>query len=205
MSVGGSNQVSAVAQHDARTQARLSMPFLQPSIQFQSTDDSNLDARAELKQLHLASNCPVLQQLTLILLPIHVRAANVGPIRHGAAPVICPTEPTAFAGEPVHQVKRRRTAAQKPRQGHTACKEQDPNQGQKAMLSLVRLMAQVIIQHDKAIQLHHRQECFVLFVQSSPGSALTTLTQQTLEWKNKWAQELDNPKRPTSERSSFAA
>lgn len=65
---------------------------------------------------------------------------------------------------------------------------------QQNLMQMRRLMAQVVLQHDKALQLHHRRECFVLFVQSSPGSALTVLTQQTLEWRNKMAKEPEHPK-----------
>lgn len=66
-------------------------------------------------------------------------------------------------------------------------------QQQPALMSLVRLMAQVVLQHDKALQLQHRQECFILFVQSSPGSAQTVLTQQTLEGHRDGAPEMAQP------------
>lgn len=79
----------------------------------QPMDDSDMPERATLKQLHLASNCPVVQQLTLVLLPIHERDANVGPVGHGASPVVCPVESAVSASESIHQIKRRRTALQK--------------------------------------------------------------------------------------------
>jgi hypothetical protein len=66
-----------------------------------------------LVQIHLASNCPVLQQITLILLPPHGRPTHAGPIGHGASSIICPAEPSSAAGQSIPPYKRRRTADQK--------------------------------------------------------------------------------------------
>ena len=71
--------------------------------------------------------------------------------------------------------------------------EDDHGPTQKALLGMVKLMAQVIIQHDKAIQMQHRQTCFVLFVQTNPGSALGVLTQQALAWKTQKSNDQANP------------
>jgi len=71
--------------------------------------------------------------------------------------------------------------------------EEEPGPNQKALLGLVKLMAQVIIQHDRAIQMQHKQTCFVLFVQTSPGSALGVLTQQALAWKTQTSTDQAKP------------
>ena len=80
---------------------------------FQHVDNSNPAEHAELQKIHLASNCPLVQQLTLTLLPIHGGHANVGSIGHGAAAVLRHPEPADDAGQPISSVKRRRTTEQK--------------------------------------------------------------------------------------------
>lgn len=76
---------------------------------------------------------------------------------------------------------------------NTVKQEEEQGQTPQAVLGLVKLMAQVIIQHDKAIQMQHKQTCFVMFVQTSPGSALGVLTQQALVWKEQKSSDKANP------------
>ncbi|CAL1134038.1 unnamed protein product, partial [Cladocopium goreaui] len=102
-------------------------------------NDSTVDPdatteRAEQLQIHFASNCPVLQQIALVLQPLHGRSADARPVGHGA-PAVFPTSGTPpDAGEPVHAGKRRRATEQEAqagtrrrRQGRSAT--QPPEQG----------------------------------------------------------------------------
>lgn len=84
-----------------------------------STDPETDHERVALQRIHLSSNCPVVQQLTLTLLPIHGRLTSAGPVRHGAPSILCSAEPAHGTGEPIHQIKRRRTSEQKGQTRHS--------------------------------------------------------------------------------------
>ena len=75
--------------------------------------DTEPNARDELVQIHLTSNCPVLQQICLLLLPIHGRPHHDGPVRCGAAPVVLSAGPFDAGGKQVPPFKRRRTTVKK--------------------------------------------------------------------------------------------
>ena len=83
-----------------------------------STVDPDAAAeRAEQLQIHFASNCPVLQQIALVLQPLHGRSIDARSIGHGT-PAVFPTPgATPDAGEPVHAGKRRRASEQEAQAG----------------------------------------------------------------------------------------
>ena len=96
-------------------------------------DDPDSDARRELMQIHLASNCPVVQQIALVLLPIHGRPDHDGSIRHGASELLCQSRTTDDAGKPVSAPKRRRTLEQTA-QART-CSQREPHTARDAASS----------------------------------------------------------------------
>ena len=58
---------------------------------------------------------------------------------------------------------------------------------QAALLQMLQLMAKVVIQHERQLSQIHRQDCYVIFIQSHPQGALPLLTQWTGEWKQQWS------------------
>ena len=83
-----------------------------------STVDPDAAAeRAEQLQIHFASNCPVLQQIALVLQPLHGRSIDARSIGHGTSAVLSTPGATPDAGEPVHAGKRRRAAEQEAQTG----------------------------------------------------------------------------------------
>jgi hypothetical protein len=59
-----------------------------------------------------------------------------------------------------------------------------PNQQNKALLTLIHHLAKVVLQHDRAIQMDRRQDSFVIFAQVSAEGALPLLTSKAKEWKD---------------------
>ena len=80
-------------------------------------DPDAVAERAEQLQIHFASNCPVLQQIALVLQPLHGRSIDARSIGHGTSAVLSTPGATPDAGEPVHAGKRRRAAEQEAQTG----------------------------------------------------------------------------------------
>ncbi|CAL1150106.1 unnamed protein product, partial [Cladocopium goreaui] len=57
-------------------------------------------------------------------------------------------------------------------------------QVQGAMMGMMKVMARLLLQHERSIQLLHRQDSFVFYAQVSPQGAVPLLTQAAVEWKD---------------------
>ena len=64
-------------------------------------------------------------------------------------------------------------------------------------MGMMKVMATLILQHEKSIQLLHRQDSFIYFCQVSPQGAVPVLTQLAVDWKNLKQQNPDSPAIPT--------
>ena len=81
------------------------------------TPDADHAARLELMQTHLAWNCPIVQQVALLLHPQHGPHNDLGRVRSGAAGQLPGLEPFAQTGQRIQKIKRRRTPDQAPQAG----------------------------------------------------------------------------------------
>ena len=70
-------------------------------------------------------------------------------------------------------------------------------QAKETMTNLLRLMTQVLLNHDRALQLQLRQDCFVMFAQSREDGILPLLTQMAKTWRDQAPQQRDNIRWPT--------
>ena len=68
---------------------------------------------------------------------------------------------------------------------------------QKALLGLVKIMGNVILAHEKALQNVQRQDCYVLFMQHNPQGGLPILQTLAQDWRQKAPTKGDDPKWPT--------
>ena len=90
-------------------------------------------------------------------------------------------------GNDDHQPKRHKAAA----------KDAASNdQSAEAMASMLRLMAQLILSHERSIQLQLRQDCFVLFAQDRPEGIIPHLKVLAQSWKEKAPSHVDDLKWP---------
>jgi hypothetical protein len=67
----------------------------------------------------------------------------------------------------------------------------------EAITTLLRLMGSLILNHERSIQLSHRQDCFVMFCQNRPEGIVPHLTGLAKHWKEEWPKQQDNLKWPT--------
>ena len=74
------------------------------------TQDDDPAARKASVQAHFTACCPVLQQISLVLLPIHGRSFDDGPIGHGTDEHVCTPGTTPDESQSVPAFKRRRAA-----------------------------------------------------------------------------------------------
>ena len=93
--------------------------FCGQPINVQEATGSSLDPdRFVNVQTHLASTCPVVHQVALLLHPIHGRAnARDGPVRHGTDGVLSTVGTSVAGSQPVQTRKRRGAPAQKSQAG----------------------------------------------------------------------------------------
>ncbi|CAL1169052.1 unnamed protein product [Cladocopium goreaui] len=90
-------------------------------------------------------------------------------------------------GNDDHQPKRHKAAA----------KDAASNdQSAEAMASMLRLMAQLTLSHERSIQLQLRQDCFVLFAQDRPEGIIPHLKVLAQSWKEKAPSHVDDLKWP---------
>ena len=66
----------------------------------------------------------------------------------------------------------------------------------EAITTLLRLMGSLILNHERSIQLSHRQDCFVMFCQNRPEGIVPHLTGLAKQWKEEWPKQQDNLKWP---------
>lgn len=94
-------------------------------------------------------------------------------------------------GSRKHQEGNEGDWGNKRHKGHSGAQD-DGQPAKEAMTGLLRLMAQVILNHDRALQLRDRQDCFVMFAQSREDGILPLLTKMAKEWKDQAPQQKDN-------------
>ena len=63
-------------------------------------------------------------------------------------------------------------------------------------MPLLKLMGQLILSHERSIQLTQRQDCFVLFCQNRPEGIVPHLTALATKWREEWPQQKDNIRWP---------
>ena len=63
---------------------------------------------------------------------------------------------------------------------------------QEAVTSMLRLMAQLILSHERSLQLSQRQDCFVMFCQNRPEGIVPHLTCLASKWREEWPKQRDN-------------
>lgn len=78
---------------------------------------------------------------------------------------------------------------------------QDPRQSkppvQEAMMGMLKVMATLLLQHERSIQLQRRQDSFVIYAQVNPQGAVPLLAQMAVDWKKIQQQNPDSQKLPT--------
>lgn len=62
----------------------------------------------------------------------------------------------------------------------------------EAITSMLRLMAQLILSHERSLQLSQRQDCFVMFCQNRPEGIVPHLTCLASKWREEWPKQQDN-------------
>ena len=78
----------------------------------------------------------------------------------------------------------------------TAAEEQLPAQTQRtqaAMVQMLKVVAQLVINHERSLNNLFRQDCYVMYVQSDPQGALPILNELARKWKEQAPQQRDHP------------
>ena len=89
---------------------------------------------------------------------------------------------------------------QQPKRHKAKAKEDKGSDGhsQEAIMSLLKLMGQLILSHERSIQLNQRQDCFVLFCQNRPEGIVPHLTALATKWREEWPQQRSGLNRRTT-------
>ncbi|CAL1139392.1 unnamed protein product [Cladocopium goreaui] len=66
----------------------------------------------------------------------------------------------------------------------------------EAITTLLRLMGQLLLSHERSIQLNQRQDCFVLFCQNRPEGIIPHLATLASKWREDLPQQKDNMRWP---------
>ena len=87
---------------------------------------------------------------------------------------------------------------QHPKRHKAKAKEEQDLDGhnKEAITTLLRLMGQLLLNHERSIQLNQRQDCFVLFCQNRPEGIVPHLTMLASKWREEWPQQKDNLRWP---------
>ncbi|CAL1163756.1 unnamed protein product [Cladocopium goreaui] len=87
---------------------------------------------------------------------------------------------------------------QHPERHKAKAKEEQDHDGlnKEAITTLLRLMGQLLLNHERSIQLNQRQDCFVLFCQNRPEGIVPHLTMLASKWREEWPQQKDNLRWP---------
>jgi hypothetical protein len=87
---------------------------------------------------------------------------------------------------------------QQPKRHKAKAKDAQSSEGpnQEAIMPLLKLMGQLILSHERSIQLTQRQDCFVLFCQNRPEGIVPHLTALATKWREEWPQQKDNIRWP---------
>ena len=74
---------------------------------------------------------------------------------------------------------------QHPKRHKAKAKEEQDHDGlnKEAITTLLRLMGQLLLNHERSIQLNQRQDCFVLFCQNRPEGIVPHLTMLASKWR----------------------
>ena len=150
-------------------------------------------------QTHFASNCPIVHQVALLLQPIHGSEHGHGSPRSGTPGIVQALGTSSPGSQPIQTRKDEEPHAKRPKQEDKGDAEQPltKQQVQNAMMSMMKIMATLVLQHEKSVQLLHRQDSFVFYAQVSPQGAIPLLTQLAVEWKDLYKKNPEGMKLPT--------
>ena len=62
-----------------------------------------------------------------------------------------------------------------------------------APTSMLKVLAQIALTHEKSLQLLHRHDCYVLYAQSDPQGAIPLLASLAKTWRDQYQQQMDRP------------
>lgn len=107
--------------------------------------------------------------------------------------------PLLQAASQYKREKEEEPQSKRPKQEVSGGAEMQPNrqQTQHAMLGMMKLMAALVLQHERNLQHLSRQDSFVFYAQVSPQGAVPVLTQLAVEWKDLHKQNPDAVRLPT--------
>ena len=100
-----------------------------------------------------------------------------------------------YKREKEEEPQHKRAKQEQSTEGHDP--GQSKSQVQAAMMGMMKVMATLLLQHERSIQLQHRQDSFVIYAQVSPQGAVPLLTQLAVDWKKIQQQNPDSQKLPT--------
>lgn len=66
----------------------------------------------------------------------------------------------------------------------------------EAIHTMLRLMGQLLLSHERSLQLSQRQDCFVMFCQNRPEGIVPHLTCLAKTWREEWPKQQDNIRWP---------
>lgn len=69
----------------------------------------------------------------------------------------------------------------------------DRSQPNQAILKVLQAMATLVLTHERHLQQLHKQNCFILFIQSDPQGALPVLTNLSKQWHDQAPAQKDHP------------
>ena len=133
--------------------------------------------RRDLQSGHFDSNCPVALQIALLPLFTHGRDAGQPRSRADEQPVGSGTFAPASATSPGQDVKSEESSQSTP----------------VAPTSMLKVLAQIALTHEKSLQLLHRHDCYVLYAQSDPQGAIPLLASLAKTWRDQYQQQMDRP------------
>ena len=82
---------------------------------------------------------------------------------------------------PVTNDEDRISKRHKPVASDATLQDQQPTQA--AMVTMLKAVAQLVINHEKSLNHLYRQDCFVMYVQSDPQGALPVLQARAQQWR----------------------
>ncbi|CAL1152943.1 unnamed protein product [Cladocopium goreaui] len=87
---------------------------------------------------------------------------------------------------------------QHPKRHKAKAKDDQEHDGlnKEAITTLLRLMGQLLLSHERSIQLNQRQDCFVLFCQNRPEGIVPHLATLASKWREDLPQQKDNTRWP---------
>ena len=84
----------------------------------------------------------------------------------------------------------------KPEEKHSQVKQEDSGAA-KEVIEALKLMAQLLITHERSLQLLAKQDSYVMFISNSAQGALPLLDTLSTDWKQKQAANPEQPPKQT--------